>query len=111
MSWEDILKNKEREIRRIKAKDERRNPRESRAIDDEPKPKEELPPPSKKPFDPFAPDAGKQARASKKLREERAKRERVDSMMDTKPSRMSQLMSDQQERYMRLKERREKGGN
>ena len=103
MTWKDILKD---DMRRIRDKDRRRNPREKDEVDIEPKPEKELPPPSKKPFDPFAPDAGKRAKEMKRQRKERAKREKVDSMMDTERSKMGKLIADQKERYQKLKDRR-----
>jgi len=105
MTWKEILKDNN--MRRIRDKDRRRNPREKDEVDIEPKPKKELPPPSKKPFDPFAPDAVKRAKEMKRQRKERAKREKVDSMMDTERSKMGKLIADQKERYQKLKDRRE----
>tara|TARA_B100000963_G_scaffold361474_1_gene397086 strand:+ start:2127 stop:2612 length:486 start_codon:yes stop_codon:yes gene_type:complete len=104
MSWKEILKN---DMKRVRDKDRRRNPEERDMVDIEPKPKEELPPPSKKPFNPFGSDAGKRARDSKKRRAEREKREAFDSMMDTKPSSRE---SDLLERARKLKEQRAKEG-
>ena len=97
-------------MRRVRDKDRRRNPRKKDEVDIEPKPKKELPPPSKKPFDPFAPGAGKKAKEMKRLREERAKRERFDSMMDTEPSKMGKLISEQVRMARQLKEQRAKEG-
>ena len=106
MTWKDILKD---DMRRVRDKDRRRNPRKKDEVDIEPKPKEELPPPSKKPFDPFASDAVKRAKEMKRLREERAKREEDDSLMDTKPSEMGKLIAEQQRLARKLKEQRAKG--
>ena len=105
MSWKDILKD---DIRRIRDKDRRRNPKEKDEVDIEPKSKE-IPKEPKKPFNPFGPDAGKRAKARKKLTEERRKREKHDSVMDTKPSKTGQMKLDLLERARKLKERREKG--
>ena len=51
MSWKDILKD---DIRRIRDKDRRRNPKEKDEVDIEPKSKE-IPKEPKKPFNPFVP--------------------------------------------------------
>ena len=108
MTWKDILKDDN--MKRIRDKDRRRNPRERDEVDMEPKPKKDLPPPSKKPFDPFAPGAGEKAKEMKRLREERAKREKFDSMMDTERGKMGNLISEQVRMARQLKEQRAKEG-
>ena len=106
MTWKDILKD---DMKRVRDKDRRRNPKERDEVDIESKPKK-MPEKPKTPFNPFDPDAGKRARASKKLREERAKREKDDSLMDTEPSEMGKLIEEQRRLARQLKEQRAKEG-
>jgi len=106
MTWKDILKD---DMKRVRDKDRRRNPREKDEVDIEPKPKE-MPKKPKTPFNPFGPDAGKRAKEMKKLRQERTKREKDDSLMDTEPSEMGKLIAEQQRLARQLKEQRMKEG-
>ena len=107
MTWKDILKD---DMKRVRDKDRRRNPRERDEVDIEPKPKKELPPTLDKPFNPFGPDAVKRAKEMKRLRQKRTKREKDDSLMDTKPSEMGKLIAEQQRLARKLKEQRAKEG-
>ena len=101
MTWKDILKDN---MKRVKDKDRRRNPKKKDEVDIKPKDKKTLP--KAKPFNPFGPNAGERATQDKRLRAERKRRKAKDTAMDTKPSRKKQQEDEQLRLARELKERR-----
>ena len=96
----DILKD---DIRRIKDKDRRRNPKEKDEVDIEPK--EDTPISPTKPFNPFGPNASKRAKDSKARNAKIRRNKTKGKTMDIKPSRSKQL-KDAQLRMAREKDSR-----
>jgi len=100
MTWKDILKD---DIRRIKDKDRRRNPKEKDEVDIEPKEDTSICP--RKPFNPFGPNASERAKDSKARNAKINRKNTKDKTMDIKPSRSKQL-KDTQLRMAREKDSR-----
>ena len=100
MTWKDILKD---DIRRIKDKDRRRNPKEKDEVDIEPK--EDTPISPRKPFNPFGPNASERAKDSKARNAKINRKNTKDKTMDIEPSRYKQL-KDTQLRMAREKDNR-----
>ena len=90
MTWKDIIKD---DIRRIKDKDRRRNPKEKDEVDIEPKEDTSISP--TKPFNPFGPNASKRAKDSKARNAEIRRNKTKGKTMDIKPSRSKQLKDAQ----------------
>jgi len=90
MTWKDVLKD---DMKGVRDKDRRRNPKEKDEVDIEPK--EDTPISPTKPFNPFGPNASKRAKDSKARNAEIRRNKTKGKTMDIKPSRSKQLKDAQ----------------
>lgn len=90
MTWKDVLKD---DMKGVRDKDRRRNPKEKDEVDIEPK--EDTPISPTKPFNPFGPNASKRAKDSKARNAEIRRNKTKGETMDIKPSKSKRLKDAQ----------------